>query len=223
MTEPAFPTAQTAPRRLFLLSPANTSGRRLERLCDPAVTSPWAERVRSAEGLPIADAFCHVSSLYFRGKIAYARRFAVREEEILVIAPGFGLVAPSWPLDVERLQAMRQARVDVLDDAYAVPMREGCVALGADLPRDAEVVLLGSIASGKYLDLLAPAFGDRLRFPGAFVGAGELQRGALLLRAARDGEELRYVGLETPRSARPSTKAARAAGQGRPSGTMRNG
>ena len=179
-------------------------------MCDPTVASPWAERLRSAEGLPIADAFCHVSSLYFRGKIAYARHFAAREEEILVIAPGYGLVPPSWQLTVARLEGMRQARVDVLDDAYTGPMREQCAALGGRLPGDAEVVLLGSIATGKYLDLLTPAFGDRLRFPRAFVGAGELQRGALLLRAARDALELPYVGLETPRSTRPPVSDGKA-------------
>src|SRR5919206_297107 len=64
-------------------------------------------------------------------------------------------------------------------------------ALAAAAPR-AEVVLLGSIASGKYVDVLLEVFGERLLFPETFVGRGDMSRGGLLLRAARSGEELTY-------------------------------
>jgi hypothetical protein len=53
--------------------------------------------------------------------------------------------------------------------------------------------LRGSVATGKYLDVLLEALGDRLRFPVAFVGRGDMSRGALLLRAARSAEELEYA------------------------------
>jgi len=55
-----------------------------------------------------------------------------------------------------------------------------------------EIVLLGSIATGKYVDVLLEALGDRLLFPGDFVGRGDMSRGALLLQAARKDTELRY-------------------------------
>ncbi|HEV8347452.1 MAG TPA: hypothetical protein VGQ16_12805, partial [Vicinamibacterales bacterium] len=55
-----------------------------------------------------------------------------------------------------------------------------------------EVVLLGSIASRKYVDVLLEIFGDRLRFPVEFVGRGDMSRGGLLLRMAAAGMELEY-------------------------------
>ena len=59
--------------------------------------------------------------------------------------------------------------------------------------RSCDVVLLGSVASGKYVDLLLPVFGDRLMFPPDFVGRGDMSRGGLMLRCARSGDELPYV------------------------------
>jgi hypothetical protein len=58
---------------------------------------------------------------------------------------------------------------------------------------DCQVVLLGSIASGKYVELLQPIFGDNLVFPPAFVGRGDMSRGGLMLRCAADGIELEYA------------------------------
>jgi hypothetical protein len=54
-------------------------------------------------------------------------------------------------------------------------------------------VLLGSIASPKYVDVLLDIFGNRLRFPRDFVGRGDMSRGGLLLRRAREGVELEYA------------------------------
>jgi hypothetical protein len=65
-------------------------------------------------------------------------------------------------------------------------------ALAERLGPETEVVLLGSIATGKYVDLLGRVFGDRLRFPGDFVGRGDMSRGGLLLRCSREGRELEY-------------------------------
>jgi hypothetical protein len=53
-------------------------------------------------------------------------------------------------------------------------------------------VLLGSIASPKYVDVLLDVFGDRLHFPLDFVGRGDMSRGGLLLRQATAGVELEY-------------------------------
>ena len=57
------------------------------------------------------------------------------------------------------------------------------------------MVLLGSIATGKYVDPLLAVLGERLRFPADFVGRGDMSRGGLLLRCARAGTELTYVGV----------------------------
>src|SRR6185295_17697354 len=61
-------------------------------------------------------------------------------------------------------------------------------------------VLLGSVATDKYVQPLSRVFGDRLLFPRDFVGRGDMSRGAILLRAARAGRELSYVPIaETKR------------------------
>jgi hypothetical protein len=58
------------------------------------------------------------------------------------------------------------------------------------------VVLLGSIASGKYVDLLVSVLGPRLFFPADFVGRGDMSRGGLMLRSVAEGRELDYVPLQ---------------------------
>jgi hypothetical protein len=193
--------------KIFLLSPASLNGERARQLLDPGARFAAAESYRSADGVPIGDAFTFLSSLYFRGKIAYARRFAAPPPDLpgsgaLIITPGFGLVPPEWRITVSRMKKLRSTPVDPESAAYSRPLREHAEALRGALPAAARVVLLGSIATGKYVDLLEPVFGDRLLFPSAFVGAGDMRRGALMLRAVREGEELEYTTLDTPRHKR---------------------
>ena len=57
------------------------------------------------------------------------------------------------------------------------------------------MVLLGSIASGKYVEVLQGIFGERLMFPADFVGRGDMSRGGLMLRSASSLNELRYIPL----------------------------
>jgi hypothetical protein len=194
-----------APSKIFLLSPANAAGIRARQLASPRAAFTTALRLRSAEGLPIGEAFSFMSGLYFRGKLTYARRFAAGDQAaapdgspaaILVIAPGFGLVPPDWPLTVIRWRKLARTPVDPARRSYSAPLRRDAGRLAECLPRQAGVVLLGSIATGKYLDLLRPIFGDRLLFPRLFAGTGDMRRGALMLRAARSGEELEYASAD---------------------------
>ncbi|MFY9824487.1 MAG: hypothetical protein WAM82_24135 [Thermoanaerobaculia bacterium] len=185
------------PPTVFLLSPANLTGARAAQLLSPEAGFETAMRYRSAEGVPIAEVYSFVSSLYFRGKIAYARRFG-EEASILVIAPGVGLVPPDWRITPERLATLRTP-VDLARPDYCVPFNTHARELQAAMPEGGRVVLLGSVATGKYVDLLRPVFGDRLFFPREFAGMGDMQRGALMLRAAREGRELEYVTLDAPR------------------------
>ena len=180
------------PTKLFLLSPANLSGLRAKQLASPKASFSAALRYRSPEGVPIADAFEFMSSLYFRGKIAYARRFAVPSpviggDGIFVITSGYGLVPPDWRLTEERMKRMKKIDVDVSTRSYTKPLKEHAQLLASVLDDDAEVVLLGSVATGKYVDILLPILGDRLRFPTLFAGLGDMSRGGLMLRAAREG------------------------------------
>ena len=62
--------------KVFLPSPASATGRCALQLAAPRATFAAAGRLRSPEGLPIGEAFCSMSALYFRGKLAYARRFS---------------------------------------------------------------------------------------------------------------------------------------------------
>ncbi|HVT57482.1 MAG TPA: hypothetical protein VHR45_03705 [Thermoanaerobaculia bacterium] len=185
--------------KIFLLSPASATGIRARQLRSRRAGFPAAERLRSLQGLPIAEAFSFMSALYFRGKIAYARRFAAAPPEmpaILVIAPGFGLVPPDWGLTVERLRKLARTPVDLSSRAYVRPLRQQARELGERLSPTARVILLGSIATGKYRDLLSPILGERLLYPRAFLGAGDMQRGSMMLRAALAGVELEYTPCE---------------------------
>jgi hypothetical protein len=215
--------------KVFLLSPAIATGRRALQLAAPRAGFAAAGRLRSPEGLPIGEAFCFMSALYFRGKLAYARRFAsswaedwaerpVLQEQrgcggqesgvdlqlvpdagsILIIAPGFGLVTPEWPLTAERLRRLARTPVDPARRGYSAPLRRHARELAARLPAAARIVLLGSIATGKYLDLLLPILGERLLFPRVFAGTGDMRRGAMMLRAAASGEELEYAAAFSP-------------------------
>ncbi|MEO8036246.1 MAG: hypothetical protein ABI837_17555 [Acidobacteriota bacterium] len=193
---------------IFLLSPAMLGGIRARQLTSPRAQFPAAMRYRSEEGVPIAEAFAFMSALYFRGKIGYARHFAAPPDTlpaagVYVIAPGFGLVSPEWPLTQERLKAMKKVPVDETKRSYRKPLQREAEALAAQLEEDTQVVLLGSIATGKYVDVLRPIFGASLRFPAAFAGLGDMSRGGLMLRAVRENRELAYTTLDAPRHRQP--------------------
>ncbi|HZP40789.1 MAG TPA: hypothetical protein VFD84_04660 [Candidatus Binatia bacterium] len=181
-----------APRRVFLLSPAHCGGERAQMLLAERARFDLAVRVRSPAGAPIGEVFAFLSGLYFRGKLAYAGTFA-RPSDVLVITPGAGLVPPETPVTGAALSAF--AAIDVATDAvrFRAPLAASAARLADRLGPRGEVVLLGSIASGKYVDPLAAVFGPRLVFPEAFVGRGDMSRGGLLLRCARAREELTYV------------------------------
>jgi hypothetical protein len=188
--------------RVFLLSPASTSGLRAKQLMSPRAGFDAAVRYRSAEGVMIAEAFAFMSALYFRGKIAYSMHFG-GVENTHVIAPGFGLVPPTWTITEPRMKIMRKTDVDMRDRVYVKTLRATALELASTLDAGAHVVLLGSVATGKYVDILLPIFGDRLRFPAAFAGLGDMSRGGLMLRAVRADRELEYTTLDAPRHRGP--------------------
>ena len=191
-------------RKIFLLSPALMNGVRAKQLMSPQAKFSAAESFRSAEGVAIADAFSFMSCLYFRGKIAYAKQFAAPPlgwigSGTYIITPGFGLVSPEWSLNSARMRRLQRTPVDPKSRAYREPLEDDSLALAeklGQLDREARVVLLGSIATGKYIDLLWPIFQERLLYPRSFAGIGDMSRGALMLRAARSGQELDYDPVE---------------------------
>src|SRR5215203_2835314 len=77
---PRRPRASPPPR-VFLLSPARLDGARARMLFHPVTMFPVARALRSTEGAPIGDVFSFLSGLYFRGKLAYAKRSHGRQGE----------------------------------------------------------------------------------------------------------------------------------------------
>ena len=180
---------------LFLLSPASCRGRRAHMLLRPGAASDHARRLREGT-LALGDAFTFMSSLYFRGKLAYARAFAP-PASTFVITPTRGLMSPDAPVSVELLQEFAAVDVDVDEPRYRQPLERDVSTLAARRHRPYRVILLGSVATGKYADVLARTFGARLHYPSSFIGRGDMSRGGLLLRSARAGTELDYAVLDT--------------------------
>lgn len=178
--------------RIFLLSPAHCGGKRAAILLNERAAFPLAQRLHSA-GISLGEAFSFLSGLYFRGKLTYAGRFArppVDLPGVQVITTDRGLLPAYTPIAASDLRQF--GTVDIRTDApaYRGPLHRDLVGL-AQVP-DLEIVLLGSVATGKYVDVLLEVMGERLLFPVEFVGRGDMSRGALLLRAAEAGRELAY-------------------------------
>jgi len=152
-----------------------------------------ASRLRNG-GAEVGDVFTWLSALYFRGKLGYARAFARAPRGLpgsLVMLPGIGLRPPDTVISAGDLSAM--GATDVESEAFVRPLHRDAQALLDTYGRQVRVVLLGSIATGKYTGTLLAVLGRRLLFPADFVGRGDMSRGGLLLRAARSGEELSYI------------------------------
>ena len=193
--------------RIFLLSPASCSGRRARLVFNPQARFEVAARLRSPGGAPLGEVFSFLSGLYFRGKLAYARRFARPPEGtagVLVITASAGLLAADEPVTLSHLQRFARVSIDAANPRYRRPLARASKDLAARVD-GCEIVLLGSIASGKYVDVLGRVFGERLLFPSDFVGRGDMSRGGLMLRCARAGRELDYAPVLTAvrRGARP--------------------
>ena len=165
-------------------------------LLRPGAAFELARRVQIGDAT-LGEVFTFCSGLYFRGKLAYARRFSHPPSGACgaqVITPSRGLLPWDSPVDPACLQEFASISVDASEPRYVEPLSASAAAL-ARLDLD-EIVLLGSIATGKYVECLLPHFGERLRFPGDFVGRGDMSRGGLLLRCVAGNEELSYIPLQ---------------------------
>ena len=184
--------------RTFLLSPAYAGGRRAQMILSEKAQFELARRLRSENHPTIGEVFAFLSGLYFRGKLAYANTFArpaPRMAGVLVITPTRGVVPAESPLGIEGLREFGTVDIDGGDPRYRDPLERDVRKLAKKLTAECEVVLLGSIATGKYVDILLAHLGQRLRFPADFVGRGDMSRGGLLLRCAVDRTELHYISV----------------------------
>jgi hypothetical protein len=183
-------------KRIFLLSPAYAGGRRAQMILGKRAQFDLAKRLRSKRGASIAEVFTFLSGLYFRGKIAYASAFACSmngTSGVLVITPTRGLVDAHTRIRLDDLREFAELDIDENDPRYRKPLERDARRLAKYLPAQADVILLGSIASGKYVDILHATLGERLYFPLDFVGRGDMSRGGLLLQCVRDRQELPYI------------------------------
>jgi hypothetical protein len=157
-----------------------------------------ARKLRSNEGAPIADVFTFLSGLYFRGKIAYATVFARPAPGIpgvFVITPTRGLVDARTRIRLDDLREFATVDIQNDDPRYRAPLERDARVLAKKLPFRSEIILLGSVATVKYVNVLLAIFRDRLRFPVDFVGRGDMSRGGLMLRCAVDRQELPYIAV----------------------------
>jgi hypothetical protein len=188
----------------------------------PQASFELAVQLRTPKGAALAEVFSFLSGLYFRGKVAYARAFAAPPRDVrnvesaYIITPSRGLLPIDEHVTLDELNAMAAVPIDLEEPRYVEPMRRDVEVLAAKLAarksQPCDVVLLGSIATGKYVDLLLPALGERLKFPAEFVGRGDMSRGGLMLRCADEGRPLTYIPLHNAvrKGARPPKLAKRA-------------
>ena len=197
----SLPKASAAPtrHRLFLLSPASLGGVRGRRLLEGGAGRPCFERLHRGAAVPLADIYAAISTLYFRGKLEYARRFGHHPggaPSVLVITPDEGLLEADRPVSLADVRRFAATPIDPAEPRYVDALLDSAELLRRSLPAACDVVLLGSIASPKYVEPLLGVFGARLLVPEAFIGRGDMSRGGLLLRAAAAGLELEYVPVQ---------------------------
>jgi hypothetical protein len=186
---------------IFLLSPANCGGKRARIVMSERATFDLAVQLRARHGAPLGDVFAFLSGLYFRGKLAYGRAFArppdaassISGAGVFVITPAAGLRAADTPVTIAALRAFASVDIALDNPRYRVPLETSARAIAHEIGPDCRVVLLGSIASPKYVDVLQSIFGGRLLFPADFVGRGDMSRGGLMLRCVSSGAELDYI------------------------------
>jgi hypothetical protein len=206
--------SSVTPAKIFLLSPARCDGRRAQALLNPRAEFPLAVQLRAIEGASIGDVFAFLSGLYFRGKLTYARAFASAELEtapIRVITTNRGMLTPEYRVRPPDLADFACVDLSAAGEQFETPLLRDATRIAQDAPANALVVLLGSIATNKYVGPLLRVFGERLVFPGEFVGRGDMSRGGLMLRSASDGREMEYVPVATAarHGSRPPKLSAR--------------
>jgi hypothetical protein len=146
-------------------------------------------------------------------------RSALPDAPACVITPTRGLMSPDTLVTVPLLQEFATEDVDADASRYRRALEVDAAELADRLTAGTDIVLLGSVATGKYVDVLEPFFGGRLYFPADFVGRGDMSRGGLMLRSSRSGIELPYTAIapgQRPRGPRPPRLDALPSGRPHP-------
>ena len=109
-----------------------------------------------------------------------------------MITASQGLLSPERIITRQDLLDISSAPVDANDPRYRIPLERDARILCDAMGEHCEAVLLGSIATPKYVEPLSSVFGSRLMYPADFLGLGDMSRGALMLRCAREALQLQY-------------------------------
>jgi hypothetical protein len=166
-------------------------------LVNPDAEFELAQRIQHG-GAPVGEVFSFLSGLYFRGKLAYATRFGRAPRgvrAVQIITSSCGLVSDLETVTPQALLSYGSVPIDPGEKRYLAALQDSARRLAKTIPPTSEIVLLGSIGTGKYVEPLIDVFGERLKFPIEFVGRGDMSRGGLLLRCVEAGQELSYVPL----------------------------
>jgi hypothetical protein len=142
----------------------------------------------------LGEVFSFLSGLYFRGKLEYARAFARPAADawgVRIITMTDGLVSPDTLISSADLDRYADYQGSV--PARTSPLETTARALLERIGHEADVVLLGSVGTGKYSDVLTPIFGQQLLFPRDVLHVGQLARGAIFLQRTKELKELEYV------------------------------
>ena len=183
-----------------------------------SVRTALTQRIRET-GAPLGEIFSFISGLYFRGKLTYARAYANPPSGaggIFIITASGGLISPDRVFTLRELREVVAGMVHENHAPYREPLERDARSVSTRIGHDCEAVLLGSVATQKYVEPLLGIFRERLLFPEEFVGRGDMSRGGMLLRCAREARELRYVPVagtvrvgtrppKLPRASRPGT------------------
>jgi hypothetical protein len=195
-----FPFSKLVSQKVFVLSPARCDGRRAQALLNPGAGFPLAVELRQPGGARLGEVFAFLSGLYFRGKLTYARAFVTPDAAaapIRIITTNRGLLTPEDQVGLRDIIAFGQVDLSEGGEEFQGPLTRDAERLAGELRADTLVVLLGSIATNKYCGPLLQVFGERLVFPEAFVGRGDMSRGGLMLRHVQERRELDYTPVTT--------------------------
>lgn len=183
-------------KRIFLLSPANASGVNGKRLLGRTSKTDLAVRLQRS-GVPLGEVYQFISRLYFRGKLDYAQRFKNPPAGVagVQIITGAGLMLPETVITLEQLEKISAIAIDAKNTHYRLPLDEDLLRLRELAGVDVDIILLGSVATYKYITPIQAVFGERLLFPRQFLGLGDMSRGSILLKSCACGLELEYLAV----------------------------
>ena len=174
------------------------SGIRGQRLLSETGPSELARRLRESSA-PIGEVYRFISSLYFRGKLEYAEKFQNPPSGVagVQIITGHGLMLPQTTISLTELRRISATEIDAGNSDYRRSLDCDLLKLREMSSGETEIILLGSIATSKYITPIREVFGERFLFPKEFRGLGDMSRGSILLKCCSQGRELAYLPVET--------------------------